>query len=268
MYVSGAYLSTIRTLRSGAVIITRGESGDPWFLLAKHPSGDLGDFGGGVKKGETAMDAARRELEEETNGLSKEMLPPNFDFDSALGLVTTTTNRPDIFAMAILFFEVDPKWLHKAHPRFLELSETNRDRSTQEISDVVWVDRASFEELVFGDTVAASASVPHFYSFRKEVAGPVSDRGFSNPTPGNSLSGFSPSGFSPSGWRHKSDGASYQSRPRFAEPYFPSEARFSTGKAYAKKELVMWKKISNFLSHFPSLVERLSSGVPDATISI
>ena len=259
MFVSGAYLSTVKTLRSGAIIVTRGESGDPWFLLAKHPSGDLGDFGGGVKKGETAMDAARRELEEETNGLSKEMLPPNFDFGAALGLVTPTTNRPDIFAMAILFFEVDPKWLHKAHPRFLELSETNRDRSTQEISDVVWVDRASFEELVFGDAaaIASSASVPNFYSFRKEVAAPTS--GFS----GHSLPGSAPSG-----WRHKSDGASHQSRPRFAEPYFPSEARFSTGKAYAKKELVMWKKISNFLSHFPSLVERLSSGVPDATISI
>lgn len=251
MFVSGAYLSTVKTLRSGAIIVTRGESGGWWFLLAKHPSGDLGDFGGGVKKGETAMDAARRELEEETNGLSREMLPLDFDFGAALGLVTTTTNRPDIFAMAILFFEVDSKWLHKAHPRFLELSETNRDRSTQEISDVVWVDEKSFEELVFGDAaaIAISASVPNFYSFRKEITVRASE-----------FSGHSLPGSAPSGWRHKSDGASHQSRPRFAEPYFPSEARFSTGKAYAKKELVMWKKISNFLSHFPSLVERLSFG--------
>lgn len=196
--------------------VSRDAQGILWFMLAKHPSGDLGDFGGGVKKGESSLDAAKREIEEETNGLSEEMIPKNFDYGSAIGLIHKNL-------MAMVFIPVDAKWIDSAKPRFEEISQ---QRKNTEIVDIVWVDETAFEKMIGGEEV--------FHPPGRHSGTPIAAR---------------------TSWRSSPSKTSVRGRNPPSESYLPREADLasrncSRSRKEPEVELFLWRKVRMFLMQF------------------
>ena len=75
MLTSTSILGSIKTLRSGVIPYTIWND-ELHFLFARHAAtGELGDFGGGTKKYETALVAALREFKEESAQRAGQFLP-------------------------------------------------------------------------------------------------------------------------------------------------------------------------------------------------
>lgn len=138
MLTHAAYLARHKTTRGGVIPYTvRNEK--IYFLLARHSeSGDLGDFGGGIKKHEFALNGSLREYTEETNG----MFPiSSNDLLDKLALV----DGPN---MAIVFVPINESWYQKA-PEEFQKSKRAIKKGSNEISEVVWVDEVEFNRLIF-----------------------------------------------------------------------------------------------------------------------
>lgn len=143
MLTYGSYLARHKTCRGGVIPYTI-VGGRVYFLLARHrESNELGDFGGGIKKNEFSLNGSFREYEEESNGIFSKYYNSSNDFLDKLALV-------DGDRMAVLFVPIDKNWLRNknAQKAFLENKKENGKKSSNEISEVVWVDEERFKELV------------------------------------------------------------------------------------------------------------------------
>ena len=144
--VTGSRLASFRTIRAG-VIPYRVDplTGDLSFLLARHGSSkELGDFGGGVRKNESALQAAFREFAEETLGVFSDFYSQPED----LGLCPTFV---DGRSMSVIFAPVPFDFDVEKH--FGEARKKNHSSSVQrkafvEISDVVWTSNGEFRKLI------------------------------------------------------------------------------------------------------------------------
>jgi hypothetical protein len=115
---------------------------EPWVLLAKHKkSGEITDFGGGVKITETDLTASFRELHEET----RMIFWNEIDIDMLKSCVSVTRPRHEKIikptntrvlteAMSVIFLPLDEKWFDIAVPNFMSSACTD-----DEISEIMWV---------------------------------------------------------------------------------------------------------------------------------
>ena len=143
MLTYGAYLARHKTCRGGVIPYTI-VGNRVYFLLARHgETNELGDFGGGVKKSEFSLNGSFREYDEESNGIFSKYYSSSNDFLDKLALV-------DGERMAVVFVPIDKTWLRNrnAQKAFTESKNENGRKSSNEISEVVWVDEEKFVQLV------------------------------------------------------------------------------------------------------------------------
>lgn len=131
-------LSVIRDapVRSGAVIYTR-EGDKTYFCLGiDTQSGNLTDFGGGVKKGETIVEGGLRELAEESQGVFGVINPTEIE--------DTVTFHS--YNMAIMFIPLKVDRM-KITENF---NNKIRGKLDPEVCDIVWLDTQEFMESIHG----------------------------------------------------------------------------------------------------------------------
>lgn len=146
MIIEARKLSELKCSRAGVILYTR-YRGKYYFLLARdRQTQELGDFGGGRKNNESALDAALRELTEEGNQVFDNEVIKTLDHAFAI-----YDNR-----MAIIFLPLcDKKWLYLAQYQFGQ-------KENEEVSGVVWVQESKFYDLVFREKNEIWSKVRNF----------------------------------------------------------------------------------------------------------
>ena len=138
MIVLGAYLDTIRTLRSAIIPYIIMNNGELLFLLGRDSKTlEITDLGGGVKKNETALSAGIREINEETNKIFGYVLSNPNILTSSIGIVD------DRHFLASLFVRVDNRYYNI--PDIFK--KTNN--ICGEISELLWFTEAEFVKLIY-----------------------------------------------------------------------------------------------------------------------
>lgn len=145
----GKCLSDIKTRRCGVIPYTlvlpknSTESSQLWFLLARHRlTGELGDFGGGIKKVEKTLVGGFRELQEESRGIFSEIYRSPNDLEHC---VTVIDNKAD---MAEIFVPVGPEWFLIVDDKFKRA--ISQKKGFDEMSELVWVSEETMNKLVWG----------------------------------------------------------------------------------------------------------------------
>lgn len=146
MIHSASKLALLKIPRCGIIpytIVKKQEGYDIKFMLARDAhSKDLGDFGGGVKKGETPLMAGLREFREEARGILGEILKTANDISIHPAVVTDK--------MAIIFIPIGDRWITEAPKRFKDQDFSSTKKKANEVSEIVWVDECEFKTLVSG----------------------------------------------------------------------------------------------------------------------
>lgn len=129
-------------VRSGAIIYTK-ENDKTYFCLGiDTQSGNLTDFGGGVKKGETIIEGGLRELEEESQGVFGTIDPSDIEDKITF----------HCYNMAIMFIpiEVTSTTLRTRDEIYTEFTKRIEGNVDPEVCDIVWLDTQEFMESIHG----------------------------------------------------------------------------------------------------------------------
>lgn len=133
---SGLSMSRENPIRAGAIIYTK-KNGTTYFCLGVDTeSGNLTDFGGGVKKDESVIDGSLRELAEESLDV--------------FGVILAETLEKSVsfysYNMAIVFIplNIDIETVNKDFTRKLE------NKEKPEVCDIVWLSTEEFLESIHG----------------------------------------------------------------------------------------------------------------------
>jgi len=123
-------------VRSGAIIYTRNNDKTYFCLGIDTQSGNITDFGGGVKKGETIVLGGLRELEEESQGVFG-----NIDPSEIRDTITFHS-----YNMAIMFIplDVDMDQITK------NFRSKIKGKTNPEVCDIVWLDTQELLESIHG----------------------------------------------------------------------------------------------------------------------
>ena len=161
--IPGAQLAIIKTIRAAVVPYTvkKDANGLPriFFMFAiDKKTGDITDFGGGVKKYESSLVAGLREFREESNEIFDDLYDIN---DMYLSFALVGKKR------SALFIPVHEKWFDIA-PRIFEnkkrlTSKKNRKSSHDEVSKVFWMGEDSFMNIISGKDKSMWAVIKNFY---------------------------------------------------------------------------------------------------------
>jgi NUDIX domain len=158
------------------------ENCEIWFLMGIHKkTKEITDFGGGVKKGENDLEAALRELNEETRDIFKDFVNINDFLDCTVATTTQTkfgkNNRPSLFktekfelvskitslyGMSVIFLPIDEKWFETAELFFKstlsDISYRDSDNNldfcypNEELSEIIWINESTFTKLINVDS--------------------------------------------------------------------------------------------------------------------
>jgi hypothetical protein len=136
--VVASYLTDIATKRAGVIPYTYMD-GQLCFLLAYHAdSGELSDFGGGVKKGENSLIAAYREFSEE----SRDSITCSVnDLMPHISVIHRDTSE--------IFFPVNKNHIKAIHAKF-HSTETLK-KCCKEITNIIVVPHNSLMSCYFND---------------------------------------------------------------------------------------------------------------------
>jgi hypothetical protein len=126
--------------RAGIIPFAKTKAGKIQFLTGKHtPSGQLCDGGGGIKRGETPLEAAIREFDEESLGMFK-------DSNWALNVRQIKYSPALVYGKcAIVFVHVPEAWIELAEKEFDRLSSIF---PLDEWKGVKWVSEHNLEKLI------------------------------------------------------------------------------------------------------------------------
>ena len=147
MLVFGTQLTKRRSSRAAVVpyIIRPALTGGwrLWFLLGIHAdSGDVSDFGGGVKKNEYDITGGYRELNEETKGIFKDTINTH-DLTTCIAAVQDGHGRSR--GMSVVFVPVISDWFNTAPILFAKANK--KGNSHNEMSGLMWVCESDFLKL-------------------------------------------------------------------------------------------------------------------------
>lgn len=138
-------LANFKTQRAGVIPYFIDLNGNISFLLARHStSKELGDFGGGVRKNESALSAAFREFDEETLGIFSNLYSNAASLEKCMAF-TDRNLMSIIFAPVFDFRDVCSKFDNALAAAKIAQP---RKKSISEISEVLWVSKFTFCELV------------------------------------------------------------------------------------------------------------------------
>lgn len=138
----GLTLANVSTPRA-AVIPYIIKNSELYFLLGQDKqSGDITDFGGGVKQFETALAAALREFEEESDEILGKLEANDPQISRAIALLGKN--------MATLFIPLEEEWFEKAPQLFEERKRLKavKKKSHQEIEKIMWIKHKDFTKLL------------------------------------------------------------------------------------------------------------------------
>lgn len=138
----GRKLAELRTPRAAVIPYTR-KKGKLYFLLGQDKkSGDITDLGGGVKKFESTLAAALRELSEESINILGNLNPNDIKITRSIALLNKN--------MGTLFIPLSKDWIKKAPLLFdLKRIETTR-KSHNEMQRLIWVPEEDFISIISG----------------------------------------------------------------------------------------------------------------------
>lgn len=173
-FILGAQLAKKDTaIKRAAVVpyvVMKDESGASHlhFLLARdNQTGDITDFGGGVKQNEVALSAALREFKEE----SDEIFGSLYD-----GLNSASMHLAMIGnSMSVLFIPLSSEWYSTAPSLFNDKRSADvltKKRSHSEVSELIWFDEREFKNLISPRNKKMWSRVRRFYhqNYSDEIA--------------------------------------------------------------------------------------------------
>lgn len=124
-------------IRSGAIIYTHDDNGETLFCLGiDTKSGNITDFGGGVKKEETTVEGGLRELDEESQGVFGPLTPVGIKDELIF----------HCYNMAIMFIEMD------VNPDTINTKFETRVKACTdpEVCGIVWLTTQELLESIHG----------------------------------------------------------------------------------------------------------------------
>jgi len=160
----GSTLATVKTSRAAVVpyVLKKDREGNMklYFLLARdQSSGDITDFGGGVKQNEVSLIASMREFREESDEIFGNLYDRINDFNMTIALLTRT--------MSVLFVPLHEEWYHKAIPTFntkrSDKYSCQRKKSHNEVSEIIWFSEDEFRRLLLPKNKEMWKRVQNFY---------------------------------------------------------------------------------------------------------
>ena len=145
-------LSHIKTDRAAVIpYIVMNDS--IYFLLGiDDSSGDITDFGGGVKQYEYALSAAIREFKEESDEIFGTLYNDINRFSTNIALLDRR--------MSVIFVPIDIKWYNTARQIF---KEKNMNSINNEVSDIIWVNEDQFRQMAFSRDSKLWIKLQRFY---------------------------------------------------------------------------------------------------------
>jgi len=119
-----------------------------YLLMGIHAkSGEVTDFGGGVKKAESDVEASLRELNEETFGMFNDVTTDNLKTCVAISrpkcekTIGPTKTKVYVEGISAIFLPVSNEWFEKAERVFKKASLVDSER---EIRSVMWIKGSDF----------------------------------------------------------------------------------------------------------------------------
>ena len=159
LMIFAAQLARMKTRRAGIIpypLINE----EIWFLLAQHrETKEFGDFGGGVRKTEFALEGAVREFGEETSGVFGDLQLTLNDLSCSLAVVDAKQY------MTVIFMYLDPMWFEKVRLNF-------DGSQCAEISSVAWVHEKAFQQMVAVGTYRRNVMWSKVQSFFQKILSP------------------------------------------------------------------------------------------------
>jgi hypothetical protein len=160
----GSYLAKVKTDRAAVipyiVIIDNEGNRNLHFLLARdNDSGDITDFGGGVKQNEVSLTASLREFREESDEIFGNLYDKVNDLSVAIAILDKT--------MSVLFIPLPIEWYSTALDKFnnrVHLPHRLRKKSHNEVSEIIWFNEEEFIHLISPDNPAMWSRIRKFYS--------------------------------------------------------------------------------------------------------
>ena len=143
MYLYGYDFQNSRSIRAGVIPFTI-KNNHLYFLLGiDRGTRELSDFGGGVKMSETMVDAAYRELLEESCKLFCGVISKN-DLTCSVAITNHVQNT------AIFFVYIDSSWLQRAESEFSDCQRKLAGvKKYNELIGIKWVKDQDFETIAF-----------------------------------------------------------------------------------------------------------------------
>jgi hypothetical protein len=145
------------------------------FLTGVHAqTGEITDFGGGVKDGESDLMGAYREFHEETRGIfqeevSMELLETCVTLNKPKSTKEIGSLKTKVFyeGMSSIFVPINNKHILTASQQFLKADSEDR-----EISKVLWINEKDFEKLLNGKVTGCGRMWSVLRNFYKEGFSP------------------------------------------------------------------------------------------------
>ena len=130
-------------VRSGVIPFTI-KNNRLYFLLGiDNNTGEFTDFGGGLKKGEQAVDTAYREFNEESCNLFNNYVTKK-DVNNSLYIINFKAT------IAIYFVKIDFFWLNNIEENFSIYQKNHRNiKKHNELKGIRWVNEVEFENIAF-----------------------------------------------------------------------------------------------------------------------
>lgn len=158
-FVDDPYNYTRRTTLGSDIQKSENENTSLLFLVGIHAqTGDITDFGGGVKDGESDLMGAYREFHEETRGIFKdevsiELLETCVTLNKPKSTKTIGSLKTKIFyeGMSAIFVPINNRNILLAPHCF-----ANTESDDKEISKIFWVNENQFEKLLNGKPLETS----------------------------------------------------------------------------------------------------------------
>jgi transposase len=160
MLVFGSQLADVRTDRCGVLPFTI-INDKFYFLFPKHKSTqELCDFGGGIKKNETALSGGFREFLEESRNIF------DITIDNLIHSIAWLNKKK---TMALIFVHVDVSWYTNAGVKFHSVPSENLKKCSSEISDILWIDMATLHSIISSDDETMWYKLKFFFKNNIEI---------------------------------------------------------------------------------------------------